>query len=101
MSVSKIIVNNGYQSRKLLLCLILIMIGWILDDIISIDKLKILLDFTMYMFGIYAGANVGARLVSRPGIDKVLSLLQPSASKPLPTMDINAPAANPSNEKGD
>ncbi len=81
MSVGEIITTNGYQSRKLLLCLILILTGWVLAGIISIDKLKPLLDFTMYMFGIYAGANVGSLFIKPKALPAPAAIIKPSDAK--------------------
>lgn len=55
------ILDNGYSSRKLILCLLLIIMAWIVGQYLAIEKLKVLLDFTEIMTGIYITGNVGTK----------------------------------------
>lgn len=78
--------DDGFQSRKLIFALLLVILAWTAGQVVVIDKFKLMLDFTEVIFGIYAGANVGNKVVSAWNMKKT---------------DKPAPVKNPDDDKGD
>lgn len=57
--------DGGIQSRKLWFAILLVIAAWNIGQFVSIEKLKLLLDFSEVVFGLYAGANVGVKFAGR------------------------------------